>query len=172
MSQSFIILGFIYIYKLARKFLDVNKSILSVIILEGCWVYSYITGYYTFNPDVILLFTLPLITYYFYNCVHENKKSDWLMLGVIVGLAFLNKYQTALVIMALGIWSLIFRREIFKNIYLYIAMIIAFLIFLPHLMWLVKYDFFPLMYFEGELSAPSWINHITAPAIFLLLQQL
>lgn len=46
-SQLFVIFGFIYTYKLAKCFLDENKAMLSVIILEGCWVYSYITGYWT-----------------------------------------------------------------------------------------------------------------------------
>ena len=44
LSQAFILGGFIFIYKIARKFLDEQKSMLSVIVLEGCWVYSYITG--------------------------------------------------------------------------------------------------------------------------------
>ena len=43
-SQAFVIGGFYYIYKLGRIFLDENRAMLSVILLEGCWVYSYITG--------------------------------------------------------------------------------------------------------------------------------
>ena len=57
-SQLFIIVGFIYIYRIARLFLDEKKSVCSVMLLEGCWVYGYITGYYGFNPDVILLMLL------------------------------------------------------------------------------------------------------------------
>ena len=94
-SQLFVTLGFIYIYRLAKYFLDENKAILSVVILEGCWAYSYITGYYGFNPDVIILFTLPAISYYFCRCTDENKGIDWLKLGLLVGFSFLNKYQTA-----------------------------------------------------------------------------
>ena len=73
LSQLFIFFGFIYIYKLAEYFLDSQKAMLSVIILEGCWVYSYITGYYGFNPDVVLLLTLPAIAYYFYKSVYFKK---------------------------------------------------------------------------------------------------
>lgn len=169
-SQLFVLFGFMYIYKLARYFLDENKSMLSVIILEGCWCYSYITGYYGFNPDVILLFMLPVITYYFYKCVKDNKSYDWIILGILVGIGFLNKYQTALVILPLAIWALMFKRDVFKNKFFYIAATLAFLIFLPHILWLVKYDFYPLMYFEGELSSSSWLNHITAPLTFLVMQ--
>lgn len=170
LSQSFIIGGFIYIYRLAKKFLDENKAMLSVIILEGCWCYSYITGYYGFNPDVILLLTLPAIAFYFYNCITTDKNIDWIKLGIIVGISFLNKYQTALIIFPMAIWALMFKRDIFKNKYFYIAILIAFVIFLPHLLWLIKYDFFPFFYFEGELTDNGWLNHITAPLTFLLLQ--
>lgn len=169
-SQSFILLGFIYIYKLAKKFLDENQAALSVIILEGCWCYSYVTGYYGFNPDVILLGLLPLITYVFYNCMKYNKPADWIKFGLIVGISFLNKYQTALTIISMAVWAMIHRRETFKNKFFYISIVIAFLIFLPHLLWLIKYDFFPFMYFEEELYAPTWINHITAPLGFLFMQ--
>ena len=79
LSQAFILLGFIYIYKLARCFLDENKSILSVVLLEGCWCYSYVTGYYGFNPDVILLGMLPLLSYYFYKCLHIFNDMSYYM---------------------------------------------------------------------------------------------
>jgi len=169
-SQLFILFGFIYIYRLAKCFFDEQKAMLSVVLLEGCWVYSYITGYYGFNPDVIILFTLPAIAYYFYRCMDENKGVDWLKLGVLVGLSFLNKYQTALIVIAMFVWALIFKREVFKNKYFYMSVIIAFLIFLPHILWLVRYDFFPFLYFDGELTSRGWLNHITAPLMFALMQ--
>lgn len=169
-SQLFIIGGFIYIYKLARKFLDENKAMLSVIVLEGCWVYSYITGYYGFNPDVIILFTLPAISYYFYKCITEISPKNWIILGILTGLSFLNKYQTAMIIIPMFLWCCIFKRDIFKNIYFYVSVIIAFLIFLPHILWLIKYDFFPFLYFDGELTSTGWLNHIIAPLSFIIMQ--
>ena len=169
-SQALIIGGFYYVYKLGKIFLDENRSMLSVILLEGCWVYSYITGYYGFNPDVILLFLLPLLTYVFYQCMTRNSNFDWIKLGLIVGICFLNKYQTALILIPMFIWALMFKREVFKNKMFYISVIIAFLLFLPHLLWMIKYDFFPLMYFEGELGGESWFNHIKAPIMLLIMQ--
>lgn len=169
-SQLFVAGGFIYIYKLAQKFLDDRKAMLSVIVLEGCWAYSYITGYYGFNPDVIILFTLPAISYYFFECMADNRSKSWLLLGLLTGLSFLNKYQTALLIIPMFIWACLFKRDVFKNKYFYISVIIAFLIFLPHILWLVKYDFFPFLYFDGELTSSGWMNHIKAPLHFILMQ--
>ncbi len=110
-SQLFIVSGFIFVYKLAKHFLDENKAMLAVIVLEGCWIYSYITGYYGFNPDVVLLFTLPAITYYFYSCMKDNKFSDWLILAILVGLSCLNKYQTGLLVVSMAIWAGVFKPQ-------------------------------------------------------------
>ena len=170
MSQLFVITGIWYIYKLAKIFLDENKAILATIMMEGCWVYSYITGYYGFNPDVILLCVLPVLTYVFYNCMKNNKTSDWIMLGIIVGLSFLNKYQTVLILASMFTWALIFKREVFKQKTFYMSVAIAFLIFLPHLIWLFKYDFFPLLYFESEMYDTGWLTHIIGASLFLIMQ--
>ena len=170
LSQAFIVLGFIYIYKLARCFIDETQSVLAVILMEGCWCYTYVTGYYGFNPDVVLLGMLPLLSYYFYKCMNKDGWFNWTMLGVITGLCFLNKYQTVLTLIPMAIWAIMFKREVFKSPKFYWSVLLAFVIFLPHLLWLIKYDFFPLMYFDGELSASSWLYHITEPLMFIVLQ--
>lgn len=169
-SQLFIFLGFVYIYKLGKIFFNESRAMLSVIILEGCWVYSYITGYYGFNPDVILLGMLPLITYYFYKVVTENKNIDWILFGIFVGICFLNKYQTALVLIPMFIWVIAFKRDVFKNKMFYLSALIAFVIFSPHILWMIEYDFFPLLYFEGEFKNNTLIRHIVAPLVFLIMQ--
>ena len=170
LSQIFIFIGFVYIYKLARCFLDEKKSFLSVILLEGCWCYTYVTGYYGFNPDVILLGMLPIMSYYFYRCMHDDSWNNWTLLGLITGFCFLNKYQTVLVLIPMAIWALAFKKDVYKSPKFYWSVLLAFLIFLPHLLWLIKYDFFPLMYFDGELTSTSWTTHITAPLMFLIMQ--
>ncbi len=166
----FISTGFFYIYKIAKFFLDEKKAILSVLLMEGCWAYTYITSYYGFNPDVVLLCFLPMITYYSYKAVNTNDVSDWLKLGIITGLSLLNKYQTILVILPVLIWAAFYKRSIFKNKYFYISVLIAFVLFLPHLLWLIRYDFFPLLYFDGELSSANNIRQFWEPIIFLSMQ--
>ena len=169
-SQLFIVTGFIYTYRLAKFFLDENKAMLSIIILEGCWIYTYITGYYGFNPDVVLLCLLPVITFYFYKCMKYNNPPDWIKLGIIVGLSLLNKYQTILLIIGMAVWAGVFNPKTYKNKYFYIAVIIAFFIFLPHILWLIKYDFFPILYYDEELNKINGYNHLTAPLMFLGMQ--
>lgn len=170
MSQAFIIAGFIYVYKLAKCFLNESQAMLSVIVLEGCWIYSYITGYYGFNPDVVLLCMLPAITYYFYKCMNTNRLYYWVMLGVFVGISFLDKYQTGMLIAAMALWALIFNRKVFISKYFYLAVSIAFVIFLPHLLWLIKYDFLPFLYYSEKLRTISIYRYIIEPVSFFIMQ--
>lgn len=170
LSQGFILCGFVFTYKLARFFLEEKQAILSVVILEGCWIYSYITGYYGFNPDVVLLGTLPMVTYYFYLSMNFGKFYDWAMLGLSVGISFMGKYQTVLLLAGMFIWALIFNRKVFKNKFFYMAVAIAFVIFLPHLVWLIKYNFIPLAYYGSKLATIDWISHIKEPLSFLFMQ--
>ncbi|MGN0017919.1 MAG: glycosyltransferase family 39 protein [Candidatus Gastranaerophilaceae bacterium] len=170
LSQIFIVLGFIYIYKFAKFFLADNKAFLSVILMEGCWVYSYITSYYGFNPDVVLLLTLPAISYYFYKTMKTDSNLDWLKLSLFIGFSCLGKYQTVFLLLFMLIWALKFNITIFKRPKFYIMLLISFLIFLPHLVWLYKYDFFPLFYFDGELTSATWLDHIIAPVEFVFMQ--
>ena len=169
-SQLFIVTGFIYTYRLAKYFLDENKAMLSVIMLEGCWIYTYITGYYGFNPDVVLMCTLPMIAFYFYNCMKDNKPSDWVKLGIIAGLSLLNKYQTILLVISMAVYAGVFKPETFKNKFFYLSVFLAFLIFSPHILWLIKYDFFPIIYYDEELNKINGYNHLTSPLMFLGMQ--
>ena len=99
--QLFIITGFIYVYKLARFFFDKQKAVCSAMILEGCFTYSYITIFDGFNPNVFIIALFPIIAYYFYLILKNNKLSDWILLGLFTGLCFLSKYQTILIVMSM-----------------------------------------------------------------------
>ena len=170
LSQVFIICGLFFTYKLARLFFEERQALSSVFVLEGCWIYSYITGYYGFNPDVVMLFTLPAVTYYFYRSMNFNKPYDWLMLGLTTGISFMGKYQTVLLLAGMFIWALIFNRKTFKNKYFYLSIVIAFLIFLPHLIWLFKTDFITFTYYGSKLENIDFISHIKAPLMFIFMQ--
>ena len=78
LGQISIIAGFIYLYKLGRIFLSKTASLLAVMIMEACFVYTYMGIYDGFNPNFLLLAFLPIISYYFYKAVNEEKIRSWL----------------------------------------------------------------------------------------------
>lgn len=177
LGQSFIIIGFIYLYKLGKIFFDKTKAILAVMLMEACFVYTYMGIYDGFNPNFLLLGFLPLLSYYFYKAVNEDGLKNWVFLGLGFGLAFIGKYQTIMLFLPLLLYLMITKngRKQFKNKGLYIAGFIAFLCVLPHLIWLYNNDFFSFEYFalsEDRYSTfyHGWIKYLQAPFLFLINQ--
>ena len=174
LGQVSIITGFIYLYKLGKIFIGKTASMLAVMIMEACFVYTYMGIYDGFNPNFLLLAFLPIITYYFYKSIHEDTIWNWIKLGIFVGLSFLAKYQTLMLFLPLFVYLLIIPkgREQFRKKGLYISATLAFLIVLPHLVWLINHEFFSLNYFVlcEERYATFYkgpLKYLWSPFIFL-----
>ncbi len=175
LGQLCILLGFVYLYKLGRYFLDEKQSVLAVMILEGCYVYSYMTVFDGFSANFPLFALFPAIAYYFYKSMKENKLKDWVLFGACVGLGFLTKYQTIMLIIPMALYMVFFEPKQFKRVGLYLAVLVASLVFLPHFLWLCKHNFFSLIYFEERKIVYShaysgWTKYLRAPFMFILAQ--
>jgi hypothetical protein len=73
--------------------------------------------------------------------INSENKRDLLLLGFVAGLGLLNKYT--MLVWSLGITiGFIFydRGAVFKSLWLYISGIIAFIIFLPNMIWQIQHD--------------------------------
>ena len=175
LGQLFSTIGLIYIYKLGKLFLSEKKAILSAIIMLGCFPYTCMSTMDGFNPNFIMFITFPAITYYFYNCLKQNKIYNWFLLGIFVGISSLAKYQTLMLLIPMLVYAIIFKnaRNCFKSKGLYISIIIAFLIFLPHLIWLINHDFLSFNYFiiESDIYSHAFgfdlKRFIVAPLVLL-----
>lgn len=175
LGQLCVILGFIYVYKLAKNFIDEEKAFCSVMILEACHYYTYSVFLDNFNCNIILLAFFPIVAYYFYKGIKDGKVRDWICFGFASGLAFLGKYQIVFLLFALFVYLLIDKREQFRKKGIYIAFLTGFLTILPHLIWMYRHDFFCLAYmFERAESADIQIslaklifNRILYPLKFL-----
>ena len=150
LSQVFVAIGFIYIYKLARLFISERRSVLSVLLLEGIIYYGFTST--EFNVNIISLALWPMTAYYFYISINNNKIKDWIILGVLVGVNILNKYSCVNLFFGMFIYLCVSRetRKQFLNKNLYICGIIALLCILPHLYWLYKTDFIVFNYFKSR----------------------
>ena len=177
LGQVSVIIGFIYLYKLGKLFISKTASFLAVMIMEASFVYTYMGIYDGFNPNFLLLAFLPMITYYFYKSVYEESLWNWVKLGIFVGLSFLAKYQTLMLFIPLFIFLLITPsgRKQFKKKGFYIAVLIALLVLLPHIIWLFNNNFFSFNYFivcEDRYATfyHGPLKYIWSPFVFLFNQ--
>ena len=93
-------------------------------------------AFHLFQPVSIDLFLWTLLLYYTLRYVNSHNKKYLYVLGIVAGIALLNKYLITLLILAL-LFSFVIssHRSIFKKKELYGGLGIAFLITLPNLIW-------------------------------------
>lgn len=171
LSQISICLAFIGVWKLAKNFLSTKEAFLATILLECVYYYNFTSP--EFNPNVLMLPLWAWAIYFAWKIYDKNQLIDWVFFAIIAAIGMFSKYTFAIIILAFLI-LLIYSKKIFdllKSPYPYIAALLFFGLFSPHLYWLVKSDFIPFKYVATRLqSTPTLLNHITIPLSFILAQ--
>ncbi len=170
LSQIFVIIAFIVVYKFAEEILK-NKdlALYSVLLLEGIYFYNFTTP--EFNVNVAQLPFWALTVYYTWRCINYDKAIDYLLLGLFAGLGILSKYLFLYLILGITLVFFYFLKKGIKSSYYLIAGSITFLIILPHLIWLTENNYITVTY--GLLrtgGVGSFIDHLIYPLIFLAKQ--
>ena len=172
LSQVFIVISFIFLWKLSSFFFKKKSQILlSILSIEGIAFYTFETPQFNVNICQIPLWIGTV--YFFLKSIKENKISDWIFLGAFSALGFLTKYIFAYLLISLFfylIFILIKDKKIKLNFFY--ALLIFFLIITPHFIWLTQNDFTTIYYAlkRGGLNEVSIYNHLLNPFKFLINQ--
>ena len=174
LSQICIVIGFIYIYKLASCFISKQKAVLATMMMEGVVYYTVTSAEY--NVNIVSLALYPVNVYYFYQSLKYNRIKDWSLFGIASALNILNKYVSGVLFVPMLAYVLFTKegRSVFGKVGAYFAVCLAVLLCLPHLWWLCHYDFYTLSYFVGRTDgkvAEIFLNypvlkHIAYPVKF------
>ncbi len=175
LSQIFVTLGVVYIYKLARCFVGQIQAISAAALAFGIIYYGYSTP--EFNVNVISVGLWPMCAYYFWRGYTSDCWRDWLLFGLLVGLNLLNKYVGAMLLIALGIFVVTDKGviKLVKNLKVYVAAMVAIALLFPHFLWLWQNDFEAFKYISQRNhggSITSFWRHIVYPLKFLGAQVL
>ncbi len=172
LSQVFIVISFIFLWKLSSIFLKKNYQILlSVLTIEGIAFFTFETPQFNVNICQIPLWIGTV--YFFFKSIRKNKITDWIFLGVFSALGFLTKYIFAYLLISLFFYLvfifLIKKKINFNSLY---ALLTFFLITLPHFQWLIQNDFTTIYYAvkRGGLNEFNIYNHLLNPLKFLTSQ--
>ena len=99
----------------------------------------YYRNHTLFQPVAFDQFFWTLGFYLMLRFINSNNKRDLLLLGLVAGFGLLNKYT--MLVWGFGITiGFIFhnRGEVFKNKWLYLSGLLAFVVFLPNLIWQIQ----------------------------------
>ena len=172
LSQVFIVISFIFLWKLSSFFLKKNYQILlSVLTIESIAFFTFETPQFNVNICQIPLWIGTV--YFFFKSIRKNKITDWIFLGVFSALGFLTKYIFAYLLISLFFYLVfIFRVKKKINYNSLYALLAFFLITLPHFQWLIQNDFTTIYYAvkRGGLNEFNIYNHLLNPIKFLASQ--
>lgn len=161
------------VWRLARDFLSPARAGLAVLLMQGVYYHNFTIP--EFNPNVLQLPLWALSALCFWRALSRGSLVAWVLFGAFGALGLLTKYFTVFLILPLGIYLLLEpqARQAWQTRGPYIAMGVALLVLLPHLVWLVLHDFQTITYAMGRSSAFSesaWVTHLRYPLQFLLAQ--
>jgi 4-amino-4-deoxy-L-arabinose transferase-like glycosyltransferase len=160
----------IIIYALAKRLFDFKTSIYAALIYITLPAVTLSSSLMTTDP--ILLFFWALSIYVFYLAVSTNKISFWIGGGVVVGLGILSKYNMVLFFPSAILYLYLLNNnfEFLKNKNIYLAAIIAFLIYLPNFLWNANNGFVSYLHTKDISQIDKQLFHPKKMVEFILLQ--
>ena len=176
LSQIFVVIAFIFVFKFAEElFKNKTLSLISILLLEGIYFHNFTTP--EFNVNVCQLPFWALCVYYSWKLFDKPKITfmDCFWLGVFAAIGFLSKYLFIYLLIAIDLlfFYTIFIKKYQKFDFKYLISLEVFIILLvPHLIWLTNNDYVTITYGLARtgLENSSLLDHITYPLIFLVKQ--
>lgn len=172
LSQLFVLISFLYVWKLSKEFFNGGLyPLLSILILESIVFFNYTTP--EFNVYVCQLPFKALTVYFFWKSINHDNIGDWLMTGVFSALGTLTHYSFLFLIFGLLVYFLFFvekNQNLIKNFL--ISFLSFFIICFPHIIWLFENNFSSIYYAfdRAGIQNKNWLSHFYNPVVFLLKQ--
>ncbi len=172
LSQLFVVVAFIYVWKFSNEILD-NKelALISILVLEGIYFYNFTTP--EFNVNVSQLPFWAMAVYFFWKSLETNNKLFWLLFGICSALGFLSKYLFLYILFSLFLYLLFNFKKYKKHMNNYFfSVIVSLLILSPHFLWLYENNFSSITYGfkRSSLGNTEIVDHLVNPIIFLFNQ--
>jgi hypothetical protein len=123
------------------KLLGGGKFSQALAALSICFAPAFLalSSFFSMNPVDIMLCTLFIVL--FLKVVEYPSPIKWIVLGVLLGIGLLNKYTFLVLGFSLLVSLLVTKqRTLLKSRWIYISGIIGLLMFLPHILWQIRYD--------------------------------
>jgi hypothetical protein len=171
LAQAAVLAALGVVWLAARPLVGPLGALVAVLIVDGLHYLNFTAA--KFNHDVIQLPFWALAGFAFHRALRGRQMTDWLLLGLAVGLSLWAKYFVAVLAIPLALFVLIDRdaRKTLATPGPYIALAAALITMAPHLVWLVQNDFLPFAYAEHRaLPSRGLIDHVWHPLQFAVSQ--
>jgi Dolichyl-phosphate-mannose-protein mannosyltransferase len=148
------ILGAASILIIAKIVKESGGGVLALIIASAAFLLS--PGFLIFNtlftPNATEQFLWLLITYLIFRMIGSNNPKQWVLTGIFIGIAFLNKYSIIFYLAGFLI-AFIFSsyRHLLTSKYFYFAILLASILIIPNIFWQYNHNW-PVIHHMEELK--------------------
>jgi dolichol-phosphate mannosyltransferase len=161
----------IFIYKLAHNLFG-RPAALAALLLAQALPFFFLSGF-LMTPDAALAAAWAASLYFLERALLGGQSRAWWFLGLCLGVGLISKYSIALlglVAMAFMIWDRPSRRW-WRRPEPYAAACIAFLIFLPVIVWNARHDWVSFAFQTSRRLAeqPQFALHKLIGSIIVLI---
>lgn len=176
LGQLSVVTCFWAMWRIAQAMLSPRLALISIMLLEG--IYYYNIGSPQFNPNILMLATWGLASLAFYRAITTETLKSWLLFGVAAGLTIITKYEAPLLLFSMFLFMCMNEkaRLSLKTYKPYVAVFVAFLVFMPNLWWLCTHQFLPFTYADSRFDeihggiSSSLLRHSFEPLLFFVEQ--
>jgi hypothetical protein len=117
---------------------------------------SYLCFAQRFNANTILLSLWPATTLFALRAVERNRLRDGFCVGLLAALCMLSKYQSAIFLTTLfaAVYFIKGTAQPYRSKAAWICYAVALTTVIPHLMWLRRTGFLPILYMQVTTIRP------------------
>jgi 4-amino-4-deoxy-L-arabinose transferase-like glycosyltransferase len=146
LAMTTLAVGLVICWFIARRVVDYRRAFFVVVMLAIYPIFNF-KGF-KYNPDLLQLVTLPLLVLAYLHAFEKRNVRAGIWLGLAGALALMTKYWVLTMIGAVGLAALIHpeRVNFLRSPAPWVAMAVAVVALIPHLIWLKEVNFVPLTY--------------------------
>lgn len=147
------------IYKIAKKIKGENAGIFAALLFTASIYSSIISGVFIL-PDSSQLFFWICSVYCLTNLLFDTKSvnRNLLLFGFFTGLCIMSKVHGVFLWFGFGLFILIYQRQLLKNPFLYLSVLISLVIISPILFWNIDNDFITYKFHSERVTINGGIN--------------
>ena len=174
LASAFCTITILYsVWRVAQNVLPEKTALIGTFAMLPYLPLTLKSSLYNPNTALMLFWTLTIFTFYY--AFQTNKKRWWIAAGLSLGLGLHAKYTIVLLVIAILFYSVWFRRfrRYWKESGPWLTTVIAFAVFVPHLIWLHQMgSLLTISYAQDALEArpilgSGW-DHLICPIVFAL----
>lgn len=167
LSQLFVLATIVSIWSLARDIMPRPLALAATCAMFNYWFFHFESSEYNNNVTLNAAWAVSIVLCWF--ALKTNAVRYWIFTGIAIGVGLHFKYTMA----EFAILMVIFLicdpqgRKYWKQPGPWLTTLTAFLIFLPHMIWIIQHDYITLQYATGLVQKNGWSAHVLEPLDFL-----